>query len=124
MHGNPAGTTSTLTYSLRQQPAHGTISNFNPSTGTLTYTPDSRVSPAPITLTYQTTATARAETPATTVSNPATVTFGVGAEDTGTVNVVGWRSDVSPVPHAIMATNTIDVSQVPTRPRQQASATW
>jgi cyclophilin family peptidyl-prolyl cis-trans isomerase len=30
-----------LTYSLVSQPAHGTISNFNASTGTLTYTPTS-----------------------------------------------------------------------------------
>ncbi len=39
--GYPDTTTpSTLTYSLVSQPAHGTITNFNSSTGTLTYTPD------------------------------------------------------------------------------------
>ncbi len=29
-----------LTYSLVSQPSHGTVSNFNASTGTFTYTPD------------------------------------------------------------------------------------
>ena len=39
--GYPDTTTpSTLTYALLGQPSHGTISNFNASTGTFTYTPN------------------------------------------------------------------------------------
>ena len=113
VNGNPAGTTSTLSYSLLTQPTHGTVTNFNPSTGTLTYTPDQGFVGTD-TLTYQTSATAPSgTTPATSVSNPGTVTFAVGAENTGTVNVVGDVLTVTPVPRRDLGTNTIDVSQVP-----------
>jgi cyclophilin family peptidyl-prolyl cis-trans isomerase len=36
---NPAQAAQTLTFTLLAQPAHGTVSDFNPSTGTFTYTP-------------------------------------------------------------------------------------
>ena len=43
--GYPNTTTpSTLTYALLTQPSHGTVSNFNASTGTFTYTPDAGLS--------------------------------------------------------------------------------
>lgn len=113
VNGNPAGTTSTLTYALLTQPAHGTVTNFNPSTGALTYTPDTGFVGTD-TLTYQTSATAPSgTTPAISVSNPGTVTFAVGAENTGTVNIVGNVLTVTPVPRRDLGTNTIDVSQVP-----------
>jgi cyclophilin family peptidyl-prolyl cis-trans isomerase len=115
VNNNPTSSTSTstLTYSLLTQPDHGTVTNFNPSTGTLTYTPDTGFVGTD-TLTYQTSATALAETtPATSVSNPGTVTFAVGGENTGTVNVVGNVLTVTPVPRRDLGTNTIDVSQVP-----------
>jgi cyclophilin family peptidyl-prolyl cis-trans isomerase len=112
VNGNPAGTTSTLSYSLLTQPTHGTVTNFNPSTGTLTYTPDQGFVGTD-TLTYQTSATAPSgTTPATSVSNPGTVTFAVGGENTGTVNVVGNVLTVTPVARRDLGTNTIDVSQV------------
>ncbi|HEX3448213.1 MAG TPA: Ig-like domain-containing protein, partial [Isosphaeraceae bacterium] len=113
VNGNPAGSTSTLSYSLLTQPTHGTVSNFNPSTGTLTYTPDQGFVGTD-TLTYQTSATAPSgRTPATSVSNPGRVTFAVGGENTGTVNVVGNVLTVTPVARRDLGTNTIDVSQVP-----------
>jgi cyclophilin family peptidyl-prolyl cis-trans isomerase len=113
VNGNPSGTTSTLSYSLLTQPTHGTVTNFNPSAGTLTYTPDQGFVGTD-TLTYQTSATAPSgTTPATSVSNPGTVTFAVGGENTGTVNVVGNVLTVTPVPRRDLGTNTIDVSQVP-----------
>jgi cyclophilin family peptidyl-prolyl cis-trans isomerase len=113
VNGNPSGATSTLSYSLLTQPTHGTVTNFNPSTGTLTYTPDQGFVGTD-TLTYQTSATAPSgTTPAISVSNPGTVTFAVGGENTGTVNVVGNVLTVTPVPRRDLGTNTIDVSQVP-----------
>ena len=92
---------------------HGTVTNFNSSTGTLNYTPDEAYVGTD-TLTYQISALpTSANTPATTVSNPGTVTFAVGGEDTGAVNVVGNVLAVTPVPRFDLGTNTITVSQVP-----------
>jgi cyclophilin family peptidyl-prolyl cis-trans isomerase len=113
VNGNPAGTTSTLTYSLLTQPTHGTVTDFDPSAGTFTYTPDPGFVGTD-TLTYQTSATAPSDTtPATSVSNPGTVTFAVGADDSGAVNVVGNVLTVTPIPRTDLGTNTITVSQVP-----------
>jgi cyclophilin family peptidyl-prolyl cis-trans isomerase len=112
-NGNPTGSGSTLTYSLLTQPAHGTVTNFNPSTGALTYTPDTGFVGTD-TLTYQTSATAPpGTTPARSFSNPATVSLVVGAQNTGAVNVVGTVLTVTPVPRFDLGTNTIEVSQLP-----------
>jgi cyclophilin family peptidyl-prolyl cis-trans isomerase len=103
---------STLTYSLLSQPAHGTITAFNPTTGTLKYTPTPGFTGTD-TFRYQVTATGPQSTPSTTTSNSATVTITVSPTppvQTGAVRVVGTVLLVTPLPtwnrHA---TNTIDV---------------
>ena len=40
LQGSAANSGQTLTYAITTQPTHGTISNFNATTGTLTYTPN------------------------------------------------------------------------------------
>jgi len=112
--GYPDSTTpSTLTYSLLSQPAHGTITNFNPSTGALTYSPDPGFSGID-SLQYQVTATGPVANGATTVSNPGTVTLGIGAVDTGTVTQVGPVLTINPPPNKNShVTNKIEVSQIP-----------
>ena len=112
-------TPSTLTYSLLSQPAHGTVTNFNTSTGTLTYTPNAGYSGLD-SISYQVTATGPQATPATTVSNPGTVTLGVDVADTGAVSQVGPALVINPVPNRnIHVTNKIQVSQI----RESTSST-
>ena len=107
---------STLSYSLVSQPADGTVSNFNPSTGTFTYTPNVTFTGTE-TFQYQVTATGPESTPATTTSNPGTVTITVGPAppvNTGAVRVVGTVLIVTPLPKVGKhVKNTIDVVQVP-----------
>ena len=107
---------STLSYSLLSQPADGTVTNFNPSTGTLTYTPKPRFTGTD-TFQYQVTATGPQSTPATTTSNPGTVTITVGPAppvNTGAVRVVGTVLIITPLPKVGKhVKNNIDVVQVP-----------
>src|SRR5579883_2643800 len=114
--GYPSSSTpGTLTYSLVSQPSHGTISNFNASTGTLSYTPTPGFQGTD-TFQYQVTASGPQATPATTMSNPGTVTITVTPAPpvgTGAVRVVGPVLIVTPLPRRHPATNTIDVIQVP-----------
>ena len=108
-----SSTPSTLTYALLSQPKHGTITNFNPSTGTLTYTPD-RGFGGIDSIQYQVTAAGPKATPATTVSNPGTLTLGVDATNTGSVTQVGPVLMVTPPPNKNShITNKIEVSQIP-----------
>ncbi|MGO9471390.1 MAG: peptidylprolyl isomerase [Isosphaeraceae bacterium] len=67
-----------LSYDLISQPSHGTISNFNAATGTLTYTPDPGYLGAD-TFQYVVTATGPNTSAAPATSNPATVTLAVSA---------------------------------------------
>ncbi len=74
LKGTPVSApTDVLVYTITTQPAHGTITNFNPSTGAATYTPTYPFSGTD-TFTYTTTDTST--TPNLT-SNPATVTINV-----------------------------------------------
>ncbi len=107
---------STLTYSLVSQPSHGTVSNFNPTTGTLNYKPNPGFTGTD-TLQYQVAASGPQTTPATTTSNPGTVTITVSPMppvNTGAVHQVGTVLLITPLPtwnrHA---RNTIDVVQAP-----------
>ena len=113
-----AQTPGTLTYQLLSQPAHGTVTNFNSSAGTFTYTPDTGYGGLD-SLTYQVTATGPQTSPATTVSNPGAVTFGVNPVNTGAVSQIGNALVVTPVPRTDRGTNTIVVDQV----RDSTSAT-
>ena len=101
----------TLTYALLSQPTHGTVSNFNASTGTFTYTPDKGFLGSD-SLQYQVTATGPQTTPATTVSNPGRVTIVVGAQKTGDVQIIGQALVVQPPPK-FHGKNQIHVAQVP-----------
>lgn len=104
---------STLTYSLLSQPRNGTVSNFNPNNGTFTYTPNAGFQ-GNDTFLYQVKATGPQSTPATTSSNPGTVTITVGPAkpvNTGAVRVVGGVLLITPLPHVGHPRNTIDVIQ-------------
>ncbi len=65
-----------LTYDLISQPSHGTISNFNGLTGTVTYTPDPGYLGAD-SFQYVATETGPNTSAAPAISNPATVTLTV-----------------------------------------------
>jgi len=67
-----------LSYDLISQPSHGIVSNFNASTGTLTYTPDPGYVGAD-TFQYVATASGPNTSAAPATSNPATVTLAVSA---------------------------------------------
>jgi cyclophilin family peptidyl-prolyl cis-trans isomerase len=114
-----ASTPGTLTYSLLSQPAHGTVSDFNPSTGTLTYTADPGYT-GPDNFYYQVTAVGPSAAPTpTTISNPGPVNInvGVGAFDTGAVQLIGTAPNqvlvITPVPRTDHGTNKIEVAQIP-----------
>ncbi|MGP0066068.1 MAG: peptidylprolyl isomerase [Isosphaeraceae bacterium] len=124
--GYPDSTvTPTLSYTLLSQPADGTITDFNSSTGTFTYTPNSGFQGTD-TLSYDVTQTIPSSnttvnngpngSPVPQTSNAGTVTITVGAAapvDTGAVRVVGNTLIVTPVPKVGHGTNYIDVIQVP-----------
>jgi hypothetical protein len=75
--GFPDATTPpTLSFRILSQPAHGTISNFNPINGTLTYTPSANYS-GPDSFQYEVLSTGPESTPAMTASLPATVALTV-----------------------------------------------
>ncbi|MGO9463793.1 MAG: peptidylprolyl isomerase [Isosphaeraceae bacterium] len=104
-----------ITYTLVSQPEHGTISDFDPTTGDFNYTPDKGFAGAD---TFQFTATATgpnngtngtiAVSPAT--SNPGTETILVG---TGSVQQVGSVLIVTPDPRIDHGMNQIEVAEVP-----------
>ena len=105
---------TTLSYSLVTQPTHGTVTNFNPSTGTLNYTPSPGFSGTD-SLQFQVNSTGPQTSPATTTSNAATVTINVAQSppvNTGAVRTVGTVLLVTPLPRYGHVKNTIDVVQV------------
>lgn len=109
--GNPTpSSTETLSYALVSQPQHGTVSNFDSTTGTFTYTPNAGYLGAD-SLEYRVISTNTALAPVTT-SNPATVTINVVPGETGAVRVINNVLLVTPQPHRRRRfTNTILVSQ-------------
>jgi cyclophilin family peptidyl-prolyl cis-trans isomerase len=110
-----SGVAQDLTYTLLSQPAHGTITNFNSATGTLTYTPAPGYM-GPDTFQYDVTSAGPNTTAPAATSNTGTVTVTVGAAApvvTGAVQLVGNTLLITPVPHAGHVTNYVDVIQVP-----------
>jgi cyclophilin family peptidyl-prolyl cis-trans isomerase len=106
---------ATLSYALVSQPAHGTIANFNPTTGTLNYTPSPGFSGTD-TFQFQVNSSGPQATPATTASSPATITITVSPTppvNTGAVRVVGPVLIITPLPHVGHKTNIINVVQTP-----------
>ncbi len=82
----PAPTVGGPSYTLVTAPSHGTISSFNPATGTLTYTP----APGFVgtdSFTYIATSDGPNSTPSPAASNPATVTITVGDVELSAVEV-------------------------------------
>jgi cyclophilin family peptidyl-prolyl cis-trans isomerase len=73
-----SNTSSTLTYQLLSQPAHGTISQFNASTGSLVYTPNPGYN-GPDSFQFDVQSTGPMSAPATTVSHAAMVSINVAA---------------------------------------------
>jgi hypothetical protein len=108
-----SSTPSTLTYSIVAPPKHGTITSFNPATGAVTYTPNKGYTGLD-SIQFQVTATGPESSPATTVSNPGTLTLGVGVGNTEAVTQVGSVLMITPPPNKNShATNKIDVTQIP-----------
>jgi len=110
-----SGVTVPIVYTLLSQPQHGTITDFEPSTGAFNYIPDQGFAGSD---TFQFSATATgpnngtnntlAASPAT--SNPATETILVG---TGMVRQVGTVLIVTPQPRVDHGMNQIEVAQIP-----------
>jgi cyclophilin family peptidyl-prolyl cis-trans isomerase len=115
---------STLSYAIVSQPAHGTITNFNATTGALTYTANSGYTGSD-SFQYDVSSTGPGTNPASLASNPATVSISVAATppivippvNTGAVRVVGTSPEevliVTPLPRRDRGKNTIDVFQAP-----------
>jgi cyclophilin family peptidyl-prolyl cis-trans isomerase len=110
------GTTVPTTYTQLTQPAHGTITAFDPATGRFNYTPDVGFSG---TDSFQFDATATGPNNGTNssgfvappaTSNPATQTINVGG---GVVRQVGTVLIVTPQPLINHGMNQIEVAQVP-----------
>ncbi len=108
------GNLGTLTYNIVTQPAHGTITQFNNTAGTLVYVPDINYV-GPDSFTYNATSTGSATSaPASPPSPPATVTLSVTAANTGAVHLID--SDVLvvtplPLPRTDHGTDNIEISQ-------------
>jgi len=96
-----------ISYQLFSQPAHGTISQFNPTAGTLVYTPNSNYS-GPDTFQYQVLAQANSSAPKTVISM-GTVQLNV---TTRAVHLID--NDVlvvTPLPRTDHGTDNIEISQ-------------
>jgi len=102
---NPAVRT---VYELVTPPAHGTVTNFNASAGTLIYTSASGFVGAD---TFQYRATNTGGNPSRVVGNTSTVIINVASADTGAVRVIGTALVVTPPPTTLQSTNTVVVSQ-------------
>src|SRR5271157_5748384 len=87
-----SSTPGTLSYTIVTQPAHGTVSQFNPATGSLVYTPDPGYY-GPDSFQYLVQASGPQSSPATTTSNPASVAITVDRLVLSPVTVTG-ASDV------------------------------
>ncbi len=111
-----SGSNQALSYALVSQPSDGTVSNFNASTGTFTYTPKAGFAGTD-TFQYDVTSSGPNTSAPAATSNAGTVTVTVGPAapvNTGAVRVVGTTLIVTPLPHALdHNTNYIDVIQVP-----------
>ncbi len=102
----------TITYKLYSQPTHGTISQFDPSTGTLVYTPNAGYS-GPDTFQYQALAQASGSSTATAISL-GTVNLSVAGQDTGAVHLIDNNVlVVTPVPKGLKNTDKIEISEEP-----------
>jgi len=100
---------STLSYKITSPPSHGTITQFNPNTGTLVYTPTPGIRGGD-TFQFDVTATYSKNTPTQITSLPSTVSVLVGAEPTGAVHLIDNVLVVTPVPRTDRGTDNIHVT--------------
>lgn len=105
---NPATTTG-LTYNLVSQPSDGTITNFNANTGSFTFTPKANFQG---TDTFQYTVTDHGTGTTNLTSPPATVTLNITHANTEAVRVVSDVLVITPPPHGLHTTNTINVTEI------------
>jgi len=98
---------SGLTFTLLTQPTNGTISNFNPSTGTFVYTPKANFSGTD-TLQYQVT-----DHLGNTVLSSASATVNITntLATTGAVRMIDNVLVITPLPRTDHGTNTIEVGE-------------
>lgn len=99
----------TLTYQILTQPSNGTISEFDPATGTFLYTPNAGFL-GEDTLTFR--VRDQGDPGPSLVSGPATITFQVGGGNTGAVRVISNVLVITPPPSRTSVPNTIVVQQV------------
>ena len=99
----------TLSYNIVSQPSHGTITQFNPNTGTLVYTPTAGFRGGD-TFQFNVTATYSKNTPTQLTSLPSTVSVLVGAEQTDAVHLIDNVLVVTPVPRTDRGTDNIQVT--------------
>jgi cyclophilin family peptidyl-prolyl cis-trans isomerase len=110
--GFPDATTpGTLTYKLLSQPAHGTISGFNASNGTLTYKPNNNFFGAD-SFQYQVLASGPQSGPNNIPSLPATVSVTIGAVNTGAVRQINDVLIITPPPRTDHGKDNIHITQV------------
>lgn len=105
---NPSTSTG-LTYNLVSQPANGTISQFNASTGSLVYTPATNFEG---TDSFQYTVTDKGTGTTNLTSPPATVSLTITQAATGAVRQIGNVLVITPAPRTDGGTNTIAVTQI------------
>jgi cyclophilin family peptidyl-prolyl cis-trans isomerase len=101
-----------LTYQLVSQPTHGTITNFNASTGSLTYTPQNNFLGSD-TFQYTVTSTGPNATPATLTSLAGTAQINTVSGVTNAVRIIHTVLVVDPPPRTGRGTNTIGITQIP-----------
>jgi cyclophilin family peptidyl-prolyl cis-trans isomerase len=99
----------TVTYQLLSQPLNGTVTNFNPTAGTFTYTPNKDFI-GQDTLTYQVTDVGDPTPNMTSV--PGVVTINVTGGQTSSVRLIDRVLIVTPPPRTDGGVNTIAVHQV------------
>jgi hypothetical protein len=94
------------------QPSHGTITDFNASTGALTYTPQNNFLGAD-TFQYKVSSTGPNAAPATLTSLAGTVQINTVSGVTGAVRIIHTVLVVDPPPRTGRVTNTIGITQIP-----------
>jgi cyclophilin family peptidyl-prolyl cis-trans isomerase len=105
---NPNNPAVKIQFTIATQPLHGTLSQFNPSTGTVVYTPNSGFAGAD-SFTYAVSNIGGSPSPL--AGNTGTVTLTVTPVVTGFVRVIGTVLVVSPQPNPAGGANNIVVAQ-------------
>lgn len=121
-NNNPNNPAVTTRFALTSQPQHGTVTNFNATTGTFTYTPTPGYSGNDV-FSFQPTNVGG--TPSSIPGNISPITISDLPSvpgNTGSVRIIAGVLVVTPPPTSLKATNTIIVSEftsatAPTDPR-------